>query len=73
MSDTTKTPPKGVEFYEVSGSFPAWLWRGIRETERSARDGYIPATVLKDGNASFVLVTADAWNTALDNEWGADR
>lgn len=69
----TTTDPKGIAFNEVRGNLPAWLWKGIRETERSAQDDYFPATVLKDGTASFVVVTSEDWNLILEHEWRSDR
>lgn len=68
----TDTERKGVQFNEVRGSLPAWLWKGIRESERKTEDRYFPATVIRDGNSSLIVVDADHWNDILDNEWESD-
>ena len=73
MDDTTNPKIRGIDSNEVRGKFPAWLWKGIWESERSARGDRFLATVLKDGSASFVLVEANDWSEILRQERQFER
>lgn len=58
-----------VAFYDARGSLPAWFWRELSNSERTAK-GNVPALVVQDGRRKLICIDAEDWNELLSNQRG---
>lgn len=63
----TMKETRRVSFARISGRFPAWIWRGLFDAQRTAKDA-LPVLVVEDKGETLVVITLDTYNALVASE-----